>query len=781
MKALLTMRSSNKPSRVRRGFLAGLLAVALFAGIFAHADDATAPQAFHDAQALVQAGNFAASLPKWKEALDAYAHDKNVPGQLQAAIRLADAYRALGQDRLALATLESIKPLSAQAGDPRTDAIIQTSLGALLTLSTDTDDAEGCLNKGVALAAKSGDTHVMAVALNNLANLHAYQTKDEEAAAEYQRAFALAEKSHAAALAVKIAANAASACVRNSDWPGAEKWAGTVIDRSEQLPDDHAKAYSMVSTGRTYQEIFTQSGNKNDKLRVKALDAYRRAANLAQKINDPRVLSYALGYQAQLYEMQKNFSDALALTRQAVSLAQQVNAPDILFRWEAQSGRLLAELKQPDAAIAAYQSAIATLQPIRHDLSLHYGNVNYHSSFREVAGPLFFSLADLLLQRADHSKSGADLQATLSQARDVIEDLKSAELEDYFQDDCANLLRSKITKIETLSPTAAIIYIIPLADRTEILVGMPSGKIERVTSPATAAQIEETATQFRFNLEKRTTNEYLDQATQLYDWLIRPLDGLLAGTRIDTLVFVPDGALLTIPMSALNDGRQFLIQKYAVATTPGLTLLAPKPIGAQPTAMIINGLSDSVQGFAPLEHVPEEVEKIEAIYGGPEYLNRNFVKTAVDQEFATDSYSIVHIASHGHFDSDAKKTFVLTYDGKLDLDDLERMIRPSQIRDKPVELLTLSACQTAAGDDRAALGLAGIAVKSGARSALATLWFVDDEASTLVLGDFYRELHNAPDVSKAQALQAAQVKVLTDPRYSHPCYWAPYLIIGNWL
>jgi CHAT domain-containing protein len=766
--------------RAHRGFPACLAVGLLLVGILARADDAPTP-AFHEAQAFVDSGDFAASLPKWKEALAAYARDKNVPGQVQASIRLADAYRALGQDRLAMETLENVKALSAQGGDPRTDAIIQTSLGALLTLSTDTDDAEACLDKGVALAEKSGDPHVKAVALNNLANLRAFQGKDQEAAGEYRKAFALADQTRDDALAVKIATNAASACGKNSDWAGAEKWADTAIERSDRLPDNDAKAYARVSAGRTDQETFTQSGEKDDQLRRKAFAAYRRAAELAQKIDDPRVLSYALGYEAQLYEMEKKFPEALALTRQAVALAQQIKAPDILFRWEAQSGRLLAALRQPDAAIAAYQSAIVTLQPIRHDLSLHYGNANYHSSFREVAGPIFFSLADLLLQRAGHIPDGPDQQAALSSARDVIEDLKSAELEDYFQDDCANLLRSKITKIETLSPTAAIIYIIPLADRTEILVGLPSGKIARVTSPATAAQIEATATQFRFNLEKRTTNEYLDQASQLYDWLIRPLDGILQGTRIDTLVFVPDGALLTIPMSALNDGRQFLIQKYAVATTPGLTLLAPKPIGAQPTAMIIDALSDAVQGFAPLEHVPEEVKRIEAIYGAPEYLNRNFVKSAVDREFAADSYSIVHIASHGHFDSDSKKTFVLTYDSKLDLDELERMIRPSQIRDKPVELLTLSACQTAAGDDRAALGLAGIAVKSGARSALATLWFVDDEASTLMVGDFYQKLHDVPAISKAQALQAAQIQVLADPRYSHPCYWAPYLLIGNWL
>jgi len=160
-------------------------------------------------------------------------------------------------------------------------------------------------------------------------------------------------------------------------------------------------------------------------------------------------------------------------------------------------------------------------------------------------------------------------------------------------------------------------------------------------------------------------------------------------------------------------------------------------------------------------------------------MNASFIQPNVDKEFASDSYSIVHIASHGHFDSDARKSFVLTYDGKLNLDEIERMIRPSQMRDQPVELLTLSACQTAAGDDRAALGLAGIAVKAGARSAFATLWFVNDQASSMIVGDFYVNLHSG--LSKAKALQKAQIKLLNDPRYGHPCYWAPYLIIGNWL
>src|SRR6185295_14696786 len=102
--------------------------------------------------------------------------------------------------------------------------------------------------------------------------------------------------------------------------------------------------------------------------------------------------------------------------------------------------------------------------------------------------------------------------------------------------------------------------------------------------------------------------------------------------------------------------------------------------------------------------------------------------------------------------------FLLAYDGRIGLNDLERLIRPGKYRGRPVELLVLSACQTAAGDDRAALGLAGVAVKAGARSALATLWFVNDQSTSTLITEVYSQLRKSPAVSKARALQAAQVK-----------------------
>ena len=775
------MKKRFLPDPVRAMAAGAIIFFSLLGAMPGRADAAKAKDLVATAQAMNAQGNFDAALPSWRAALDEYASEKDAPGQLTAALGLADALQELGQYRLAVQTLETADGIAKKGDDKSLQVRVESSLGTLYMLSSDADDAEGLLTKSLALARQIKDGHLTATALNNLANFHAYQKNYDQAQPEYSEGVDLARNSGDKVLAAKISANLVSCAVAAASWDDAKKAAYAIIADGPSLPDSHVKAEALLSAGKSCVEIFTQNDAQDDDLRRKAYDADRQAEETARKIHDDRALSYALGYEGELYQMEGKSDEALVLTRHAALLAQQIKSPDVLFRWQWQIARILALQHQREPAITAYQSAVATLQTIRHDMSLHFGNDVYHSSFRQAAGDVYFELADLLLQRADDAKTDAETQADLFAARDTAEDLKAAELEDYFQDDCANLLKAKITKIETISATAAVIYIIPLTDRTEILVNMPSGRIERVKSPATDAQVEATATAFRFNLEKRTTDEYLEQSAQLYDWLIKPLAPLLDHSKIDTLVFVPDGALRTVPMAALSDGDHFLVEKYAIATTPGLTLMEPKPLTAGKNNLIINGLSESVQGFAPLNYVPEEVKKLNDLYGGPELMNAKFTQPNVDKEFATDTYSIVHIASHGHFDSDAKKTFVLTYDGKLSLDELERMIRPSQMRDQPVELLTLSACQTAAGDDRAALGLGGIAVKAGARSAFATLWCVNDEASSQLIGDFYSNLHNIPGISKAKALQKAQIKLLSDPRYGHPCYWAPYLIIGNWL
>jgi CHAT domain-containing protein len=386
---------------------------------------------------------------------------------------------------------------------------------------------------------------------------------------------------------------------------------------------------------------------------------------------------------------------------------------------------------------------------------------------------------DLLLQRAASLRDHGEVVPYLIEAREAVELFKVAEMRDYFRDDCVDTVLAKVTTLDALAKTTVVVYPILLPDRIELLVSLPAG-LKRISVPVDANKVTQEIRQFRRRLEKRTTREYLTHAQRLYDWLIRPLEEGLASGSIDTLVFVPDGALRTIPVGALHDGKQFLVSKYALGITPGLNMTDPRPIKREGMKVLALGLTESVQGFPALPNVSAELEALRGMFGSTNLIDKEFVVSNLEKKLKEEQFTIVHVASHGEFGNDVDKTFLLAFDDKVTLDRLDQMIGVLKYRDDPLELLTLSACDTAAGDDRAALGLAGIAIKAGARSALATLWNINDEASADLIVDFYRGLKDH-SLSRAMALQRAQVNMLSNPRYEHPGFWAPFLLINNWL
>ncbi len=509
----------------------------------------------------------------------------------------------------------------------------------------------------------------------------------------------------------------------------------------------------------------------------RALDAFNAARVVAQTIDDMRALSYTWGYLGQLYESEQRYAEALELTRRAVVAAQRVQAPESLYRWQWQVGRLLYTQGQLQEGLETYRRAVATAQSIRHELPHNYGKPP--ASFRLTTGRLYVEFVDLLLQRAATLPEQAQITAYLKEARRTIEQVKAAELQDYFRDDCVDAARSQVTSLDAVSKTAIVVYPILLPNRIELLVSLPNGLL-RLDVPVSTQRVTEEIRKLRVKLEKRATWAFLPHAQQLYDWLIRPLEPALSTIELETLVFVPDGPLRTLPMAALHDGEQFLIRKYAIAITPGLDLTDPRPLQRGKAKVLAVGLTQPVQGFPSLPFVENELQAVQNLYAGDTMLNEAFRVPNMERELRKEPFTIVHIASHGQFSSDVKETFLLTFDDKLTMDNLDELVGSFQFRDNPLELLTLSACQTAAGDDRAALGLAGIAIKAGARSALATLWFINDESSTILVSEFYRQLQETA-VSRAAALQRAQLKLLDNPLYEHPVYWSPFLLINNWL
>ena len=742
------------------------LAIALLPG-HSHSDavPAESPEQFY------QRGSFEEAATRWQALAESHAQAGRPLEQSDALVGLAQAYLALGHYTKAAQQLELALALLHPLHDKVREATVLGALGHVYLAAGQRDAAEAYLHDGLGLARELNDPARTAILLNNLGALHAWQQQDGEALKEFAESRALADKAKLPLVAVQATLNAGKSSLRLGRLPEARSWLDQAADRLAPLLPSHEKAYALITLGVSYADLGVRVPGESGRLAKTAALKLEEAGDMGKAIGDRRATSYAFGFRGRLYEQAGRVDEALLLTRLALADAQQANAPESLYRWQWQTGRLLARQGKLREAVAAYENAVEIIKTIRPELTAGASGVG--GSFRESAGGVFVELADLYLRLTDKEHS------YLKEAREAIELSKAAELRDYFHDDCVDLLKARTTSLKDVSKTAAVIYPILLPDRTELLVELPDG-LRRVTVPVGAERLTQEVRLFRRFLEKRTTQQYLRPSRQLYDWLIRPLEPGLKSFPLDTLVIVPDGPLRTIPMAALHDGKDFLIRKYAVATTPGLTLTDAHPLRREGAKVLAAGLSVAVQGFPALPYAESELGEIEKLYGSRMLMNDAFRSAALEQELRETRFAVVHVASHAKFESRAQDTFLLTFDEKVTMDRLNALIGVFRFRDDPLELLALSACETAAGDDRAALGLAGVAIKAGARSALATIWFVSDAATSDLVADFYRQLQN-PALSKAQALQRAQLMMLEDPVGRHPGYWASFLLISNWL
>ncbi len=393
-------------------------------------------------------------------------------------------------------------------------------------------------------------------------------------------------------------------------------------------------------------------------------------------------------------------------------------------------------------------------------------------SFRESVEPVYRELVDLLLQNNPN-------QPQLQQARATIEALQLAELANFFREACLDVQPRQIDQID---PTAAVIYPIILSDRTEVILSLPGQPLRHYTTNLAKQQVETVISRMRQSMRRTAfAQERLALAQQIYGWLVKPAVADLTKQKVQTLVFVLDESLRNIPMAALHDGERYLIEQYKVAIAPGLQLLNPRPITRSRFKALLGGLTEGNGEFSALPGVQAEVTEIGETVPSTILLDRQFTTNALETKIKTLPFSVMHLATHGQFSSKAEETFVLTWDGKIDVKELSTLLTNRELTESaPIELLVLSACETAKGDNRAALGLAGVAVRSGARSTLASLWMVSDESTANFMVEFYQQLLK-PGVTKAEAVRRAQLHLLKQPEFNHPYFWASFILVGNWL
>ena len=276
----------------------------------------------------------------------------------------------------------------------------------------------------------------------------------------------------------------------------------------------------------------------------------------------------------------------------------------------------------------------------------------------------------------------------------------------------------------------------------------------------------------------------LSSMTELYDLIIKPIEHNLEQYDITTIAFVPDIYLRNFPMSVLHDGEQYLIEKYAIATTPSLQLIdnQDKTLKRKDLKVLLAGVSKAVRDSRSYPEVERELAAIDSLVPSTTLLNEDFTeeefKKAINE--LINPFNVVHISSEGNFQAgDPSNTYINAWDRDFGIFDFQNLLNSRINVSSPLELLVLPSCRSALGDNKYHFGFSGVAVAEGVKSVLGSLWFISAKGTTTLMTNFYEELAKE-NVTKAEALRRAQLSMLKEEEFAHPYYWSSFVLIGNW-
>lgn len=706
------------------------------------------------------------ALSTWQQAEAAYDRAGNEIGKLGSQINQAQALQVLGQYRRSRAILTRMTQDLQSQPDSTLKADGLRSLGRALQTVGNLLEAKAVLEQSWAISGRLGVTTDTGATLLNLGNI-ARELQQYDVALDYYREAAARGGTEIAIAQAEL--NQFSLSIATRDFDRAFDLVSPLQSRLSQLQPSRDSTYARVNFAASLMQLPENPNNSPRPLKL-AAEQLSTAVRDARQLSDSRAEAYALTQLGKLYMQTQQWQEGKTVTEKALQIAQAINADDSIARSASQLGYVLAKSGDRTGALAAYQTSFESLQSLRGDSIAISADVQF--AFKDRIEPIYREYTSLLLQ------PGAT-QAELKQARDVIEALQLVELDNFFQEAC---LETRPVQIDTIDPRAAVLHPIILNDRLEVILSLPDGSLKHYSTSLPSDRVENILQQLYSSIYLGySKDKHQPLAQQVYDWLIRPAKTELENQQIETLVFVLDGFLRNLPMGVLYDGRQYLVEQYGIALSPGLQLF-PEALEKSRLKALAVGLTEARQGFSALPGVAVELEKIAEEVDAQVSIDRQFTRERFQNQLDAEVFGVVHLATHGQFSSNPEETFLLTWDDKIKVHDFDRLFKSPERSDRPVELLVLSACQTAAGDRRAALGLAGFALRSGARSTLATLWSVSDRSTADLMATFYdRLVRSDAKLSKAESLRQAQLELLNDPRYNHPFFWAPFVLVGNWL
>lgn len=768
-------------------------AISLWLQALASSSDASTLAAIHKnlGAAYNYVGKPSDAINQWSEAIKIYqASGDRTSHQLlgEALADQAQTYIALGQYRLAIAKSQKALDLARQIQDQKTEAVAWGVLGNAYSISGEYEQALNAYSQSQKLASATNNPEYLITALNNRFNILFSRSQELLSQAQSAGQEGIEEEAHrlsrlASSDRRQARATATDALQRSSgstsigevtallnsirleeQQPHSQHSLITSYQQQafsllQRIPDSRSKVFSLIRLSAT----------KGLDLKLKS-GSLQQAVTVAQNIGDRRSESIALGLLGQIYEVAKQYDKAMALTNSAQFAAQAVNAMDSLYRWQWQAGRIYKALGRNDEAIQSYRQAIASIQDIRGDIISASSDLQF--DMQDRVSPVYRQLMELLLQRNNN-------QDTIEEVLQLSDLLRLSELQNFFGDECVEIRDGILSGAKTFLPQAdhALVNSIVLPNSTWIVLRLPNGTIKNYQINLTAQELQEEISSFRLTLEDFTSSDYSIPAQKFYNLLLAPMMSELEEAKVSTLVFVNDGILRNIPMAVLYDGKQFLIQKYTILNSLGFNFSILQKEKLQKPQALIFGLAAKIPPFDSLPFVKNETKAVQNILGGKRFLDKNFTIETLEKQIQSQGYPIVHIATHGLFAGSAKQTFLQAFDRRIWLKEFEKVLQNRSPKN-PLSLLMLSACQTAAGDNRATLGIAGLAARNGISHVIASLWAVNDRDVLPLIEDFYTILKQ-PGVNEIEALRKAQLNFLLNGVTNQPSVWANFILVSD--
>ena len=804
-----------------------------------------ADRLFNQGLQQAQLSQFREALQSAEQALQIYQEIGDYPSQANTQLLIGNVYLIFGQYDKSIDTFSKSLEIAKQLGIPNLEVKLLNNLGAAYFALGQYQKAIDSHQRGLAIARDVADRQGESLILGLLGNDYVALGQYQKALDFYQQYLAATKNNSDRQGEAYALGNIGNTYAYLGQYQKAVDWLQQSLNLVRAIGDRRGEGKALENLGNAYVylskyqqaiEVYQQAlviyqkiGDRNGEATTlgnlgnafnaigqhqKAIDYLQQTLEIVQTIKDRQAEGATLGNLGNAYYALKQYVKALDLYQQHLVVARQIGERKGEASANAEIAATLVNLNQTSLAIVFYKSSIEITESIRKDIR-SLGKEDRQSYLQTVADR-YRHLADLLLS-----------QGRVIEAIQVLDLLKVQELEDYLKNIKGNdrtaqgirmlepektistqlsgidkerlseINRQLTSQIQQLPKSetdrvpdylqqipqgTVLLYPLILRDRLELILfsnnNIPVNRTVRISQE----KLEKLIVDYRSGLLDAGSEDVKESAAELYNLLIKPIEAELIQAKAETIFYATDGQLRYVPLAALYDGKQWLIEKYRVSNLIAYILSDFMPQSKVQPSILAGAFGGKAgeQKFGQTA-LPATIREIQAIANSFQnsvtLTEENFSRQAIESKFK--NHNIIHLATHAEFNvGSPENSFIIFGNGdKIRLNEIINWQIPN------VDLIVLSACQTGVGklgDGVEILGFGYQVQKAGAKQAIASLWKVDDAGTQVLMVAFYRELQKG-DVTVAEALRRAQISLIKSSNFNHPNYWSAFFAIGNGL